>query len=73
VQPTPSKSKSGYERPVGFPQPADRPYYFFLLLVDWFTVVFGLRATVDCLTKRPVIALRPRLPGIVTPPGSGAK
>jgi hypothetical protein len=26
------------------------------------TVVFGLRLTVDCLTKRPVMALLPRFP-----------
>lgn len=30
------------------------------------TVVFGLRVTVDCFTKRPVIALRPRFPAILT-------
>ena len=36
--------------------------YFFLPLVDSFTVVFGLLLTVDCLTNRPLTALRPRLP-----------
>lgn len=34
---------------------------FLRLPVDSLTVVFGLRATVDFVTKRPVIALRPRL------------
>jgi hypothetical protein len=40
------------------------PYYllFFARLVLSFTVVFGFFFTVDCFTKRPVIALRPRLP-----------
>lgn len=33
-----------------------------LLLVLSLIVVFGLFFTVDCLTKRPVIALRPRCP-----------
>jgi len=32
--------------------------------VDSFTVVFGLRLTVDCFTNRPVIADRPRFPAI---------
>ena len=34
------------------------PLPFLLSLI----VVFGLFLTVDCLTNRPVIALRPRLP-----------
>jgi len=33
-----------------------------LLLLDSFTVVLGDRLTVDWRTKRPVIALLPRLP-----------
>lgn len=33
-----------------------------LLPVLSFTVVFGLRLTVDCLTNLPVEALRPRFP-----------
>ncbi len=33
-----------------------------LLLVLSLTVVFGRLSTVDCFTKRPEIALRPRLP-----------
>lgn len=59
------------ERPVGTSpnRPTARRNYFFLRFIDWLTVDFGGRATVDCLTKRPVIALRPRLPGIATPPG----
>jgi hypothetical protein len=36
--------------------------YLPFFLVDSFTVPFGLRRTVDCFTKRPVVALRPRLP-----------
>ena len=35
-----------------------RPFFFVLSL----TVVLGFRLTVDCFTKRPEIALRPRLP-----------
>lgn len=35
-----------------------RPFFFALSL----TVVFGFFLTVDCFTKRPEIALRPRLP-----------
>jgi hypothetical protein len=44
--------------------PACPPCYFFFPLdrVLSFTVDLGLFLTVDCLTKRPVIALRPRLP-----------
>jgi hypothetical protein len=35
---------------------------FLLGLLLSFTVVFGFFFTVDCFTKRPVMALRPRLP-----------
>lgn len=42
--------------------------YFFFFLVDSLTVVFGFFLTVDCLTKRPVAALRPRLPPLLLLP-----
>ncbi len=37
----------------------DQRAYFLVLSL---TVVFGLFLTVDCFTKRPLIAERPRLP-----------
>jgi len=40
------------------PLPVFELFVEFLLLS--LTVVFGFLCTVDCLTKRPVIALRPR-------------
>jgi transcriptional regulator with XRE-family HTH domain len=47
-----------------------RPFFLALSL----TVVFGLFLTVDCFTKRPEIALRPRLPppllGMESPPSA---
>jgi len=42
-----------------------RPFPFFVLS---FTVVFGCRLTVDCLTNLPVVALRPRFPPDVDDP-----
>jgi hypothetical protein len=38
-------------------------YLRFARFVAWLTVVRGFDLTVDCFTKRPVIAERPRLPG----------
>lgn len=42
--------------------------YFPFFLADSLTVIFGLLFTVDCLTKRPEIALRPRFPLAATVP-----
>src|SRR5690349_13269320 len=53
--------------------PCVRTYFFLPLgLIDSLTVVLGFFLTVDCLTKRPLIALRPRPPPLdlaaMTPP-----
>lgn len=39
---------------------SDVRYHLPFFLVLSLTVVFGLRLTVDCFTKRPLTALRPR-------------
>lgn len=51
-------------RPTGAALGGRTVFYFDFLdfLVDSLTVALGLRFTVVCLTNRPVIALRPRLP-----------
>lgn len=49
-------------------RPFGRPFgvcYLDFFLVDSLTVVRGLLRTVDCFTKRPVIALRPRWPAVM--------
>lgn len=62
------------EAAAGLVTPSAGTYLAFFL-VDSLTVVFGCDLTVDCYTKRPVIALRPRepepllaLPAIATSP-----
>jgi hypothetical protein len=45
--------------------------YFFFLVVS-LTVCFGLRRTVGCVTKRPVMALRPLLAAAIATPYSAS-